>query len=195
MDITTVILNIVLLMMLWYLVFFAFRELRLDITRQRLFKIRDDIFKYAEEGNLSFDSKAYCMIRTILNGMIRFAHKASVIRMGTTIFVDQYLSDGKEAAKYEEELKDAFHDLPLDVKKELTKARIDMHITIVKHMTFSSVFLSILFFIATILHITQLVGKKLLFGSARKKWSSFDAEIKSNFDAEVKAFGENRACT
>jgi len=43
-------------------------------VRQKLFKARDDLFVYAAEGNISFDSEHYLRVRGSLNKFIRFAH-------------------------------------------------------------------------------------------------------------------------
>jgi hypothetical protein len=68
------------LCLLVVLVLFLWREYRVDVFRQRIFLIRDELFDLAAEGRISFDAPAYGSLRTILNGYIRFAHKMSMTR-------------------------------------------------------------------------------------------------------------------
>lgn len=68
------------LCLLAVLVLFLWREHRVDAFRQRMFEIRDELFDFAAEGNISFDDPAYGSLRSLLNGYIRFAHKMSLTR-------------------------------------------------------------------------------------------------------------------
>lgn len=66
--------------------FHLYNQYRVDRMRQELFALRDALFDRAARGELSFDSPAYMATRTMLNGMIRFAHKASVTRVLLTVW-------------------------------------------------------------------------------------------------------------
>jgi hypothetical protein len=59
------------------LLLFLWRELRIEVFRQRIFQIRDELFDFAAEGNISFNDPAYGALRTSMNSLIRFAHKMS----------------------------------------------------------------------------------------------------------------------
>ena len=58
-----------------------YKKFQLDSYRQDVFKLRDDLFIYAAQGNISFNHDAYKMARTYLNGSIRFAERSSLLRM------------------------------------------------------------------------------------------------------------------
>lgn len=66
------------LAILAYLVFWRYREIQIDWLRQDLFKQRDILFDLASNGKISFDNPAYGMLRTTINGYIRFAHRISI---------------------------------------------------------------------------------------------------------------------
>ena len=51
-----------------------------DVARQRLFKIRDDIFDLGIDGQLDFSSTDYKIIRSDIEALIRYAHHISVPR-------------------------------------------------------------------------------------------------------------------
>jgi hypothetical protein len=63
------------LLLLWFLFHWTYREYRVDLFRQRIFNLRDELFDLAREGVLSFDDPAYGLLRTALNGFIRFGHR------------------------------------------------------------------------------------------------------------------------
>lgn len=49
-----------------------------EYARQSVFKIRDEIFDLAADGQLSFDDPAYKHLRDSLNSVIRFAHGITI---------------------------------------------------------------------------------------------------------------------
>jgi len=66
--------NLILLGFLLWLLYGPWQETVTAILRSNLFKIRDEIFDMAADGDgISFDHPAYLEIRDRLNGMIRYA--------------------------------------------------------------------------------------------------------------------------
>src|SRR5437867_4829199 len=63
---------------LWIYFFWVYRDYRLDAFRQKLFAVRDELFDYAAQGNISFDHPSYRTLRQHLNGMLRFAHRLTI---------------------------------------------------------------------------------------------------------------------
>ncbi len=68
----------VLVCLIVIFVFVLWPQQVLDETRQRLFALRDDLFDYAQKGNIEFSNPAYCMVRSHLNRLIRNAHIFSI---------------------------------------------------------------------------------------------------------------------
>ncbi len=62
---------------LWLVIFWLFKDYRVDALRQRLFDLRAELFDYAESGAISFQHPAYGTLRSRINLMIRFAHRFS----------------------------------------------------------------------------------------------------------------------
>ena len=50
-----------------------------DLARQNLFEIRDEVFLIAADQALSFDSKTYQGVRGRLNGMIKYCHHLTLV--------------------------------------------------------------------------------------------------------------------
>jgi hypothetical protein len=65
------------LIALWAFWYYLWKPQRIDIVRQKLFALRSKLFDVAADGVVSFDDPAYTQLRLLLNGMIRFAHRAS----------------------------------------------------------------------------------------------------------------------
>lgn len=66
---------------LWLLWCVLWRELHLDIFRQRLFNIRNELFRLAAGGGIAFNHPAYVLLRDRINFIIRFAHWFTFTRM------------------------------------------------------------------------------------------------------------------
>ena len=51
---------------------------RVDLFRQQMFALRDELFDEARKGNISFSDPAYGMLRSSMNGFIQFGHRLNV---------------------------------------------------------------------------------------------------------------------
>lgn len=71
------------LALLWSFYWFAVREAALDWLRQKLFKIRGDLFDEVanQRIDLTFDSKEYVELRRFMNGVIRYGYMISPIKV------------------------------------------------------------------------------------------------------------------
>lgn len=50
-----------------------YKKTMLEFYRMDIFELRDELFDYAAEGNISFDNESYQLMRTLLNGYLRYA--------------------------------------------------------------------------------------------------------------------------
>jgi len=67
--------------LVWYLVGFKVRRIhQIDVTRQAIFEIRDELFLEAAERGL-LDEPAYRRARDIINASIRFTHRLTLVRI------------------------------------------------------------------------------------------------------------------
>jgi hypothetical protein len=60
---------------------FGFRRQFLDITRSKLFTLRSELFNLALDGRIKFDDPAYRLTESYLNGIIRYAHQITFLRV------------------------------------------------------------------------------------------------------------------
>ena len=64
--------------LIWYQFWIPYR---IDYFRQRLFKLRDELFEYANAGNLEFTHLAYTDLRLTINALIRYGHRVTIWRI------------------------------------------------------------------------------------------------------------------
>ncbi|MFL6274513.1 MAG: hypothetical protein ACJ74G_04815, partial [Blastocatellia bacterium] len=100
-TIVTVILSTISLCGLCYLVFWGFREYRIDLYRQEMFELRDALFDEADSGLLNFNHTAYGLLRSAMNGYIRFGHRLNFLQMlALVVFVRK--SDVEQLVSFDE---------------------------------------------------------------------------------------------
>ena len=83
------------LFILWAFVYLCYRDYRLDIFREELFIVRNELFEYAASGALPFDSPAYSLLRNFVNQMIRYAHSLTFTRYITVVIINSIHGDGR----------------------------------------------------------------------------------------------------
>ncbi len=81
-ELNNIVQSILFLIVLTFIIFKWWPEQRIDILRQRLFALRDELFDFAMDGYVRFDDPAYQLLRDLLNGTIRYAHNLTPYRTG-----------------------------------------------------------------------------------------------------------------
>ena len=64
--------------LIWYQFWIPYR---VDYFRQRLFKLRDELFEYAAAGHLEFAHPVYTDLRLTINALIRYGHRVTIWRI------------------------------------------------------------------------------------------------------------------
>ncbi|KDN13116.1 hypothetical protein SALWKB12_0923 [Snodgrassella communis] len=62
------------------LIYKQYKKVMLEYYRMGIFKLRDELFDYAATGNISFDNESYQLVRTLLNGYLRYAENLDIYR-------------------------------------------------------------------------------------------------------------------
>lgn len=143
-DVVTALSSLLSIAALWVMFFWFYREYRLDLTRQRLFGLRDELFDLARSGRLHFSHPAYGMLRRVMNGSIRHGHRLGLVNM--TLF---YLLIRRDPAmiglvtSFETRWEEASSSLPEDVQHQLLSIRQRLHAQLAEHLLFTQ---PILFF-------------------------------------------------
>ena len=118
--------------------FWLYRDYCVDSFRQKLFALRDDLFDEAANGNIDFNSAAYGMLRSTINGQIRFAHRISLPHF---IFIsralDKHLSE-IETDSFTERFDRNLALLDEGQQKLLREYFLAMHLIIIRHLLLGS---------------------------------------------------------
>ena len=152
-----------------YLILFKFwPDIVEDMTRQKIFKIRDDLFDKASrrEDGLSFDSEEYQRIRKRLNILIRVSHKFSLPYM---VHLHKSFSGVKHDRGERTKLED----------KTLDKAINSVFASIVLK---SPILLLTVMLLIPVILVSKVIGEKSLFD---KLLSAAKSDLKSDPPAAV----------
>lgn len=166
--------------LLWWWFFFAYRDYRIALLRQRLFKIRDNLFASAERGEISFDDKAYGMARTTVNGMIRFAHEVSFLRFLIGYIVHRCAGDVDLVRDFTTRWTQNIEALPESAQQLVIKTYMEMHMHVLAHVVYTSLvgFLVLvpLWHLLRLIHLTRQVKARLIASREWEAWRLVDAE-------------------
>jgi hypothetical protein len=132
----------------WILLFCCWRQYRIDLLRQKLFVLRDEVFDLAATGQMAFSDPHYVQTRQFLNAMIRYTHRITFTGAALAAFFGR-----KTLLKVKAPL-DAIMEMPKGpVRDKLLNVHGRANIAIGVHM-FTASPLPAMAFIGLILHLT-----------------------------------------
>jgi hypothetical protein len=127
--------SVLALFALWIVVYYLWRDFRHDAFRDDIFSIRDEMFLYAAEGNISFDNPAYTILRNRMNVLLRHGHEFTLTRMA--LIVGTHRGTKNEiVAKWEA----AVAELPDNTQAKMREFNICVAIFVLQHVVFYSFF-------------------------------------------------------
>lgn len=142
------------LLFLWILFFWLYRDYRLDYFRQQLFALRDELFNMADNEQIPFDSTAYSMLRSMINGTIQYGHRCGVL----DVLCFSICTRGDEksdelVAQFNQRWATACDEFDAPTRKQLRRIRTQVHLLIAEQVVFTSFILcvsllAVLFWIA-----------------------------------------------
>lgn len=57
-----------------------YKNIMLEYYCMNIFELRDELFDYAASGNISFNDESYQLVRTLLNGYLKYAENLDIYR-------------------------------------------------------------------------------------------------------------------
>lgn len=121
-----------------YVVFWLYRDYRIDRFRHQVFVLRDSLFDAAADGLIPFDHPAYRLLRTLMNGHLRFAHKLTLWQPVILFILDKVrgplLSKG---IAFEDDYSSAIHDLDANTVSKLNDYRSKLEMLALRHIFLS----------------------------------------------------------
>lgn len=98
--------------------FFFWLNYRVDRLRDSLFTLRDKLFALGMSGEISFDSPSYGMLRRIINGLIRNAHRIELLNL--LVFI-VFTRRDEQMAKYAHSFEGCWEEALLSIGPEQRK--------------------------------------------------------------------------
>jgi len=137
---------------LWYV---GWRRYRLDLFRQRLFALRDELFDIAADGDIRFNDYAYSGLRRLLNNTIRFGHR---VNSAQVIAIGVFGSDAPEAVEqsYKDWLRSVENIENEQVRKKIHSIHERLHYEMVTKIVLTS--------LPMIVTVGVILGCVMLFG-------------------------------
>jgi hypothetical protein len=79
-ELSFIVQSLLTLVVLAIVILSLWPEQRVDLFRQQVFALRDELFDFAADGKISFSDPAYILLRQLMNGFIRYAHNLTPFR-------------------------------------------------------------------------------------------------------------------
>lgn len=151
-------------------VFWIYPQYRTDRFRLELFSLRDQLFRDAMDGKISFSNNAYKTMRVTINGFIRFADSMSLNR----VLVMQLLQREKPHQKmtFKKHMSEITSDLPSEQQELISFYSQRMNIEFIVHILKKSIPVMIIAYLIKFLR--SLAGKN---GMVIKLIERFDKQI------------------
>ena len=168
---TTVITEIILLTLsitvVWFGFFWLYRDHTVDQFRQRMFELRDQLFDDAAKGLISFDHPSYLLMRSAMNGFLKFGHRISLFEMVLSRFLVRVRPNNSFIGSLNKSLK----HLDAPTTELIIKYRTRMvELVVIQAITASPIFL--VFILSYIVPLSFLsIAKKAIVQHLSSLWS------------------------
>ncbi len=163
---------------LCWLALWLYPRYRVDLFRHEMFVLRDGFFSEAARGVISFEHPAYGMLRTTMNGFIRFGHQLPLLQF--MAWREIFRAKHPTRTSFQAEWNKNTADLNEEAQNVLRSYRMRMNILIVKH-----VILGPIPFDLTILAVRRVIA----FRSGFKATAAYFKKIVYALDAEALEVG------
>jgi hypothetical protein len=122
----------------WFLWFFFIKDYRVSNFRESLFSLRDELVECVAEGHLTYEHPAYVELRSLINGMLQFAHKVTFLSLITS--ARNPSADDPDQSPYRR-WKDAVDHLAPDAKTRVESIHSRLWSTFMGQLVTGSLFL------------------------------------------------------
>lgn len=126
-------------LVMFYAIARGYATYRIDAFREQIFALREELFELASSGQLPFDAPAYGMLRTTMNGFIRYGHRVNVVSF--LIFVALVPEEQRSAFASDTplvKLPDALASLAPETREALELLRHRMQFAVLEQLLFGS---------------------------------------------------------
>lgn len=136
-EVTVFLASLISMVFIVILLLWLYQDYRSDVFRQKMFNLRDDLFDEARHGKIDFDEEAYGMLRSAINGFIRFGHK---VNLAQVLLLNVMLKkEGKLNRPFAERLHKNMEHCTAEQRKIIMSYYIRMNFYIIEHLLLSSI--------------------------------------------------------
>jgi len=137
-----------------------------DRFRQELFAVRDELFDFAASGRISFEHPAYGMLRSTMNGFLRWAESLHLLQVALWHFAERRSGSAPDPG-FEVRWTQALSDLDPETQDAVQALRNRMHEHLVRYLVFGSpaLMLTVIFPVLTWLVGVTLIGRVVTWGA------------------------------
>lgn len=170
-------------------VFWVLQDYFVDKFRQEMFSLRDNLFDEAMNKKIAFNDKPYLMLRTSMNGFIRFGHRLNIWQI---IFLNLYAHNGtKDHPTFNKKMDVFMKDFTEEQKSIFNRYHVLMNFYVLKYAIFSSTLLTL----TVITPVIFFVAMKIQYVMLTKAYKSFMDRIDSAAFASGKSVAlQNNNC-
>ena len=147
------------LLALWALFHWLYRDYRVDLFRQRMFTLRDQLFDIAASGRIAFDDPAYGKLRSMINGYIRFAHR---INLPLLLFASRSRHALSQGAHQITQLTAAVRAQPAETARDLDHIISQTHWYVAEQLILTSLVMWLVLLPIAAYAIVRTLGEKIL---------------------------------
>ena len=135
MDPTNLLISLLGLMGLWVAAYYLWPDFRNDAFRDDIFSVRDEMFRYAAEGNVSFSDPAYTILRLRMNALLRHGLDMTLVRLLILRATCKNVRSESFIA-----WQTALGKLPLETRSKLEEFDFRTTIFVFQHVLYASLF-------------------------------------------------------
>lgn len=130
------ILSLLTILAIGFLVFKLYRDYAVASFRQGVFILRDELFDYATSGEIGFDHAAYQLLRTTMNGFIRYGHRLSLTELLVFSILNRRNPEYDDT--YSRRWNEVIGGLDKSTILRLLKYRVRMNMLVIQHLIIGS---------------------------------------------------------
>ncbi|WP_263367010.1 hypothetical protein [Edaphobacter bradus] len=140
---------------IWLVWSLGIKPLVLDAYRERLFELRFQLFQLGVDGKLSFNSDTYRTLETLLCGLLRFAHRVTLVTYALSRIEQDKAKKEPDHGNLSQQITLKISRTDPEAQEKLYKLMNELRDAIFLYIAFSSILFML---IAAAFGIAQLLG-------------------------------------
>ena len=174
-EVSTALSTLCSLALLWVFFHVFYCDYRVDVFRQKLFALRDDLFDLALTGVVSFEDSAYGLLRSTINGYLRFGHRIrlfSVIYLGFSL--ERADRDGDATRDFRHRWTRAVSALPRESRSDIRLIHDRMNRIVIEQMFWTSLVAILSVVPLVLLHFADVLRRHATAGlrATWRRWTN-----------------------